>query len=283
MRDRSTWRSVSRVVLGLVRASHFQPTIAVVAMATALAVLNHRSASGCLAVAAAVLAGQLSTGWSNDWFDAGRDRQVQRYDKPIVAGDVSLGTVRTAALCALVAVIPLSLLSGWRATLVHVVAIASAWSYNAGLKATLASPLPYALSFALLPAFVSLGPPTEAWPQGAIVLSAGLLGVGAHFINTLADRHDDEATGIRGLPQRMGATSALIVGVVLIAGCALAIWSLGDGSSAAQNVLLGGCLVIDGAVVTTTLRHQPRTAWSLTLASVVCCLALFAVIRPPLS
>ena len=41
---------------------------------------------GCVAVAVAVLAGQLSTGWSNDWFDAGRDTAVGRTDKPIVAG-----------------------------------------------------------------------------------------------------------------------------------------------------------------------------------------------------
>ena len=275
--------SASSSVVGLLRACHFQPTVAVVLLTTALAALNHRSAIGCLSVAAAVLAGQLSTGWSNDWFDADRDRQVDRQDKPIVAGQVSVGTVRAAALCAIVAVVPLSLLSGWRATLVHVVAIASAWSYNAGLKATALSPAPYALSFALLPAFVALGPPTWAWPQPAIMIATGLLGVGAHFINTLADRQDDQTTGIRGLPQRMSASGALLVGVALLAGCAAAIRSLGGRWPMVEDLLLVGCLLIDLAVVATTLRQRARTAWSLTLASVVCCLALYAVIRPPLT
>ena len=54
-----------RTVLGLARACHFQPTVAVVAVTTALAALAGRGAVGCVAVAVAVLAGQLSTGWSN--------------------------------------------------------------------------------------------------------------------------------------------------------------------------------------------------------------------------
>jgi len=144
-----------RSIVGLVRACHFQPTLAVTAVTTGLAALAGRSAWGCVAVAAAVLAGQLSTGWSNDWFDAPRDRAAGRTDKPIVAGDVSVGTVRAAACTALVAAVPLSLLSGWRAAGAHLVAIASAWAYNLGLKATVVSPVPYALSFGLLPAFVA--------------------------------------------------------------------------------------------------------------------------------
>jgi hypothetical protein len=67
-------------VLGLARACHAQPTVAVVAVTTALAALAGRGTAGCLAVAAAVLAGQQSTGWSNDWFDAGRDLAVGRTD-----------------------------------------------------------------------------------------------------------------------------------------------------------------------------------------------------------
>jgi len=114
---------------------------------------------GCVAVALAVLAGQLSVGWSNDWLDAARDGATRRTTKPIVAGLVSAQEVKVAALLAAFAAVPLSLLSGWRAAVVHLVAIASAWAYNAGLKATRLSPLPYVISFALLPAFVTLGPP----------------------------------------------------------------------------------------------------------------------------
>jgi 4-hydroxybenzoate polyprenyltransferase len=273
--------SGSRVV-GLVRACHFQPTLAVVAMTTALAALAGRGAAGCVAVAVAVLAGQLSTGWSNDWFDAGRDIATGRTDKPIVAGAVTVGAVRAAACTALVAAVPLSLLSGWRAATVHLVAIASAWAYNLGVKATVASPLPYALSFALLPAFVTLGLPGHPWPRPAIMVATGLLGVGAHFINTLADREDDARSGVAGLPQRMSARDALLTGVLMLTGCAVVIWFLGGSARTARSILLVGTLGAAAMVVGTTLRSKPRTAWSWTLVTVLGCLAMFATSRPSL-
>ena len=274
--ERDSW------LVGLVRACHFQPTLAVTAMTTGLAALAGRGPWGCVAVAVAVLAGQLSTGWSNDWFDAARDRAVGRTDKPIVAGSVSLGTVRLAACTALAAAVPLSLLSGWRAATVHLVAIASAWAYNLGLKATVASPVPYAVSFGLLPAFVTLGLPGHPWPRPTIMLATALLGVGAHFINTLADREDDARSGIAGLPQRMTARDALLTGVVLLTGCAITIWTIGGRARGAQSALLVLSLAAAAMVVATTLRSKPRAAWSWTLVTVVACLAMFAVSRPSL-
>jgi len=271
-----------RTVLGLARACHFQPTVAVVAVTTALAALAGRGAVGCVAVAVAVLAGQLSTGWSNDWFDAGRDIAVGRTDKPIVSGAVSVGTVRVAACTALVAAVPLSLLSGWRAATVHLVAIASAWAYNLGVKATVVSPLPYAVSFGLLPAFVTLGLPGHPWPRPTLMVATALLGVGAHFINTLADREDDARSGISGLPQRMSERGALFSGAGLLVACAITIWLLGGSQRVAQSVLLIASLGAAAMVVVTTLRARPRAAWSWTLVTVLGCLAMFAVSRPSL-
>ena len=267
---------------GLLRASHLPPTVAVVALTTGLAALNGRAEIGCIAVAVAVLSGQLSTGWSNDWFDAERDRSVGRTDKPIAAGLVTVSTVRTASFLALVACVPLSLLSGWRATAVHLVAIGSAWAYNAGLKGTILSALPDGPSFAMLPAVVTLAPPTQAWPRPGLMAAACLLGVGAHFINTLADRDDDHATGVRGLPQRMPSTSVIIVGVGLLGGCAAAIWTLGGSSRSWSGLLFVGCLMTDLGVVGTAIAGRPRLAWILTLVSVVGCLGLFGALRPSL-
>jgi len=269
-------------LVGLVRACHFQPTLAVTAVTTALALLSGRSAWGCAAVAVAVLAGQLSTGWSNDWFDAARDTANGRTDKPIVSGAVGVATVRAAALTALAGCVPLSFLSGWRAALVHLVAVGSAWEYNAGVKATVLSPLPYAVSFGLLPAFVTLGLPGHPWPRPALMGATALLGIGAHFINTLADREDDARSGIAGLPQRMGATACLLTGVLLLSACAVAIWTLGGGSAVARTVLLALCLGAAAMVVTTTLRSAPRAAWTWTLVTVLGCLVLFSVARPSL-
>jgi 4-hydroxybenzoate polyprenyltransferase len=271
-----------RPLLGLIRACHVQPTVAVVAVTTALAGLAGRGAAGCVAVASAVLAGQLSTGWSNDWFDAGRDAAVGRTDKPIVAGLVDVTAVRTAALAAAAACVPLSLLSGWRAALVHLVAVGSAWSYNAGLKATVLSPVPYAVSFGLLPAFVTLGLTGHPWPRPAVMVATGLLGVGAHFVNTLADRDDDARSGVAGLPQRWSERADLLVGVGLLVACVLTILALGGGSAVGRVVALTGTLGAAAMVVATTLRGKPRAAWSWTLVTVVGCVVLFAVAHPSL-
>jgi len=269
-------------LVALVRACHFQPTLAVTAVTTALAVLSGRSGRGCVAVAGAVLVGQLSTGWSNDWFDAARDTANGRTDKPIASGAVTVATVRVAALIALATCVPLSFLSGWRAATVHLVAVASAWAYNARLKATVLSPLPYAVSFGLLPAFVTLGLPGHPWPRPALMGATALLGIGAHFINTLADREDDARSGVVGLPQRLSATACLLTGVFLLSACAVAIWTLGGGSAVARAALLALCLGAAAMVVITALRAAPRAAWSWTLVTVLGCVVLFSVARPSL-
>ena len=204
-----------RRLRGLLAACHLGPTLAVTAATTSLAGLVGRG-WGCVAVALAVFAGQLSVGWSNDWLDAARDGATRRTTKPIVAGLVSAQEVKVAALLAALAAVPLSLLSGWRAAAVHLVAISSAWAYNAGLKAMWLSPLPYVISFALLPAFVTVGPPNFSWPRPVLMVVAALLGSGVHFINTLSDVEQDAITGIQGLPQRLGPRRSAMVGSMLL-------------------------------------------------------------------
>jgi 4-hydroxybenzoate polyprenyltransferase len=203
-------------VRGLVRACHPEPTAAVTAVAAALAAASGRGPQGTAAVAAAVLAGQLSVGWMNDYLDRDRDVRVARTDKPVVAGALAPATLRTATAVAAVAVVPLSLLSGWLAGTLHLIAVASAWSYNLRLKATALSVVPYAVSFGLLPAFVTAGLPGHP-VYGWLVGAGALLGAGAHFANVLPDIDDDLATGVRGLPQRLGATASRIAAGVLLA------------------------------------------------------------------
>ena len=80
----------------LVLATHPGPTVAVTTVATLLAVaagVGRRR--GRSLVCAAVLAGQASIGWSNDWLDADRDRAVARADKPVVQGAVAPGLLRS--------------------------------------------------------------------------------------------------------------------------------------------------------------------------------------------
>lgn len=206
-------------------ASHPGPTAAVTVLITALAVAAGQSAGGCALVAAAVLAGQLSVGWSNDAVDARRDTAARRPGKPVASGEVGVAAVRVAAGSALALCVPLSLAYGALAGAVHLVGVGAAWAYNLGLKATPLSWLPYAVGFASLPAFVTLGLPGEPGPVWWIVAAAALLGVGAHLADVLPDITGDLAAGVRGLPQRLGGerTRLLLPVPLVAASCLLAL------------------------------------------------------------
>lgn len=204
-------------VAALGRACHPEPTAAVTAVTTAFAVSAGRG-FGSVWVAAATLAGQLSVGWSNDYLDRERDRASRRPDKPVAHGRVPAPRVGVAAVLALLAAVPLSLLSGPAAAIAHLVAIGSGWSYNLGLKATRWSIAPYVLSFSLLPAFVTLGLPGQPAPPWWAVSAGGLLGAGAHLANVLPDIDDDLRTGVQGLPHRLGRrVSGLAAALLLLA------------------------------------------------------------------
>jgi protoheme IX farnesyltransferase len=214
-------RALAATPLALLRACHPEPTAAVTLMMTALAVTAGRDARGVLMVAAAVLTGQLSIGWLNDVLDARRDRAVGRLDKPVATGAVSPRTVGIAATVAAGACVPLSFASGLLAGAVHLVAVAAGWAYDLGLKSSRWSVLPYLVCFGLLPVFVVLGLPPG--PDGApplppwwLPVAGALLGAGAHFANVLPDLDDDAATGVRGLPHRLGAARSRIAAAVLL-------------------------------------------------------------------
>ncbi|MFL6075640.1 MAG: UbiA family prenyltransferase [Mycobacteriales bacterium] len=213
-----------RMVRALVASSHPEPAVAVTAVVVALSAGVGRDVPGLFAAGSAVLAGQLSVGWANDYVDRDRDAATGRTDKPVATGAVSPRAVRAAALVAVAACVPLSLLSGLVAGLLHLVAVAFAWAYNLGLKSTPVSVLPYAVAFGIAPAFAVTGLPSHPAPPVWLVATGSLLGSGAHFANTLPDLAGDAATGVRGLPHRLGRTgSAVAAGVLLLAAsCVLA-------------------------------------------------------------
>jgi protoheme IX farnesyltransferase len=210
-------------VLALVRACHPEPSAAVTAITTVLAVSAGRGA-GSVSVAGALLSGQLSIGWSNDWIDTDRDRRAARHDKPAVRGELAPHTLRTAALVAAGACVPLSLAMGWRAGILHLLAVAVAWAYNVRLKSTVLSWLPYALAFGAIPSIVTLGLPGSPVAPAWATAAGALLGVGAHLANVLPDLADDAATGVRGLPHRLGErwSAALSAVLLLVATAVLA-------------------------------------------------------------
>ena len=203
-------------------------------------------------VGVTVLVGQLSIGWSNDWWDAERDATIGRGDKPVA-------TVRCRSRrcgprrspqgwhpCP----VPVVWLASWS---MHLLLVASGWAYNAGLKRVLASPIPYAVGFGALPAYVWLvaGEPLEVW----VVVVGSLLGVAAHFANAAPDIADDRSLGVWGAPQRIGQRGSLAVAMgALGAAGVMLVRQLGSGSAQ----LVGLAVVLAPIAVSAALLSAER-------------------------
>ena len=110
---------------------------------------------------------------------------------------------------------------GLEPAVILTVATGVALLYDWPLKSTVFSVLPYLVAFGLLPAFVVTALPGHPAPPAWLVVAAALLGGGAHFANVLPDLDDDAATGVRGLPHRLGATGSTIAAAVLLLGATL--------------------------------------------------------------
>lgn len=200
---------------------HPVPTVGVTVLASMLAIaVGHSVGRGGL-VAAAVLTGQLSIGWSNDAIDAERDTRTARSDKPVATGSIRRRVVALAGLTALAATIGLSLAVGRRAGAVHLLFVACGWAYNLGLKRSTLSFVPYAIGFAALPTFVVLAVPGQGTVPWWLAVAGGLLGVGAHLVNVLPDLDDDVAAGIRGWPHRLGRRRSTLAAAAALAGASI--------------------------------------------------------------
>jgi 4-hydroxybenzoate polyprenyltransferase len=207
----------------LALATHPGPAVAVTVVATLLALAAGVPGGRAALVGAAVLAGQASIGWSNDWLDADRDRAVARADKPVVQGAVAPALLRTLALGSAAAAVVLSLLLGVVPGLLLLVLVASGWAYNAGLKRTAVSVLPYVTGFGALPAGVVAAAPGAPGAPWWLVTAGAALGAAAHLANVAPDLEDDLATGVRGLPHRMGARTSAVTGAGLLGAASLAL------------------------------------------------------------
>ena len=258
---------------GLLRATHALPSLAVTAFfsATALAAgVGPRTAL----LAAAVLVGQFSIGWANDYLDAPLDRAAGRADKPIPTGAVRRSRVGVAAGVALAVDVPLSLSLGWRPGAAHLVAVGWAWMYDAALKWTAASALPFAVSFGLVPVIVATMLSGHPLPKATIVAAAACCGVAAHFANTLPDVAADAQTGVRGLPQRLGPRMSTLVTVAFIAAASVLLVIATQGASLA----IAAAVIDVGAAGVVAARARDRTqAFRLLIAAVAVLVAAFVV------
>jgi 4-hydroxybenzoate polyprenyltransferase len=214
-----------RTVRGLALSCHPMPCLAVTAFAVALGISAGLTFPRLVLLGVAILTGQLSIGWLNDYVDRGLDIAAGRTDKPLAAGGVDAATVRIAGGIAAVACVVTSLALGLLPGVLHLVAVASAYGYDLWLKSTILSWLPFAVSFGLLPAVVTTTLAGQPFPKPEILFAGATLGIAAHLANTVKDTEADAQTGVRGFPQRIGprASLSLAAGLVALGGVAVGV------------------------------------------------------------
>ena len=218
-------------VPALWRSTHPGPTLVVTGLALALGVAVGLEPWRLALLTLSVFAGQVSIGLSNDVIDASRDRAVGRADKPIARGEVSERLAWVCALGAVAVALVLAAPLGFGMLAAHAVFLASAWAYNAGLKATVFSIVPFLVSFGIFPSLATLALPDPRVTAGWGWIAGAALGAAVHLTNVLPDLDDDERTGVRGLPHRIGARASAViaaVGIVVGAGAVLLGSSGGD-------------------------------------------------------
>lgn len=205
-----------RRIRGLLKASHFIPSLIVSTIAFVFGV-HYWWEGPAYVIAFTVFTGQLVVGWSNDLYDFADDQKHQRLNKPLVSGLITEKYLRTW----LIFMVPFSLLAnifgplGFKGGMLYWLGIGFGVAYNFFFKFNFLSPLPFAFAFAILPSCIAISkdvtPPTWMWLGGA------LLGCAAHFINVLKDLDQDRQSEIQGLPQFVGKRASIIIAATLSA------------------------------------------------------------------
>jgi 4-hydroxybenzoate polyprenyltransferase len=258
-----------RTLRALALSTHPGPTVAVTFVTVLLSIGAGLEPWRVALVGAAMLFDQVSVGLSNDAIDAHRDVAVGRTDKPIARGEISRRFVFVASIVAAALAVLLTVPLGPLAVVVHVIALASAWSYNLGLKSTAISVLPYVVTFGLLASVATLSGMQPRFAPWWATAAGAALGIAAHIGNVLPDLEDDAATGVRGLPHRMGRTVAGVTTAVSLAAASTFV-VLGPGSAPDALHLIALALALVIATVTVILvvtNRRTRLLFRLVIAA----------------
>ncbi len=195
---------------GLAIASHLGPTLFMTSIGFIFA-FKFLPLAHTVGVSLTVLTGQLLTGWSNDYVDRDKDSTIGRSSKPLVSGLITSEQLRLAIVVDTLALLLLTATGtmGLKGGALHLLAVGSALCYNIFLKQSVFSPLPYLLSFAILPVAI-LSAASQLVPGWAPIVG-GLFGCGLHFSNVIADIAGDRELGVRGLPQIVGVLASKLI------------------------------------------------------------------------
>jgi hypothetical protein len=154
-------------------------------------------------------------------------------------------------------------------------AVASALVYNLWLSRTVASFVPYLVSFGLLPLWIAAGVGVPIERVAPAVLLVGPFAVAAHLANTLKDFEADAAMLSGNLAQRLGRRRAAAVAWGLATGVGVGVGvalGIGDGLGSLPAILglIGLLAVAQGA-------GNADRLWAGMLVAAVCWTAAWAL------
>ena len=267
-------------VRAIAQLVHPAPAVAVVALSAALAaILSEQSGASplgwrVLLTVLSVAGSQVATGAMNDWADRARDAIVQP-TKPIPSGRASERSALVLAAAGIAVQVAASVPLGVSPLLLGLAAVTSAIVYDLWLSRTVASFVPYLVSFGLLPLWIAagVGAPVERVLPAAVLVAP--FAVAAHLANTLRDFDADARAGSGNVAQRLGRRRtgalawALAVGVGLGVGVALTL----AGRLTPPAAVLGGI----GLVSVAQGARNARRLWAGMLVAAVCWAAAWAL------
>ena len=199
-------------VFAAVRIIHPFPTLLNVAATAGLAFVaadGHPNGGTLARMLLVMLCAQCAIGVANDIYDRELDAATKPW-KPLVAGSVRMRVAVALALAFAVSSAVLAATLGAAGFALALLGMACGLAYDARLKRTALSALPYMIAIPTLPlwVWVTLG----AWEDVLWWLAplGALIGLSLHLANTLPDIEADQSHGVRGLAHRIGAERSRI-------------------------------------------------------------------------
>jgi 4-hydroxybenzoate polyprenyltransferase len=262
---------------GLLRLTHPLPTLLNALIAAALTTIAGGSTSQAALAALTMLGVHTSIGAMNDLLDQASDKG--RVEKPLVGGNVLPGEARlmvviaaTAGFAAASALSPTSAaLAATGATLGYL--------YNAGIKRTPISFLPFALGVALIPAF--------SWSAAGAPLPAAITtlclialpgGSALALQNALADRELDKSVGANGAVVRLGHQRTIVFIALLHGLTYLLLLISAPPTSSPVLLTAGGILLVLGVTLSTRVpRALRQRGWEVSALALACCAIAIAL------
>ena len=262
---------------GLLRLAHPLPTLLNAAIAAALTTTAGGSFNQAALAALTMLGIHTSIGAMNDLLDQTSD--VGRAEKPLVGGTVSPREARVMVVVAATA--GLAAASALNTTSLAVAAAGATlgYLYNAGIKRTPISFLPFALGVALIPAFAwsAAGAPL---PEAIAILCLIALPGGSALAlqNALADRELDKSVGANGAVVRLGHQRTILLIALLHSLTYLLLLVSAPTTTSPALLAVGGVLLAGGVTLSTRVRRTIRQrGWEVSALALACCAIAIAL------